>query len=62
MLVGKATDSLAKGQGGGHRITGIACIKRGFPDAKGVPAGRFMAAQARRAFAGGPLSFYGPFR
>ncbi|TGP41094.1 hypothetical protein EN871_25555 [bacterium M00.F.Ca.ET.228.01.1.1] len=62
MRVGKATDSLAKGQGGGHRITGIARIKRGFPDAKGVPQARSIAAQARRAFMGGPLSFYGPFR
>ncbi|MGY6127785.1 hypothetical protein ACW9YV_20670 (plasmid) [Paraburkholderia strydomiana] len=42
MLVGEATDSLAKGESGGHRITGMNCFKRGFPD----------ASARRKAFAG----------
>ncbi|PMS33154.1 hypothetical protein C0Z16_06515 [Paraburkholderia rhynchosiae] len=33
MLVGGATDSLAKGESGGHPITGMNRFKRGFPDA-----------------------------
>jgi len=45
MLVGEATDSLAKGQGGGHRITGRYCFKRGFPHARACAA----AASACRA-------------
>ncbi|WP_025600588.1 hypothetical protein [Burkholderia sp. WSM2230] len=48
MLVGEATDSLAKGEGGGHRITGVACIKRGFPDAS---ACRLAFVERRKAAA-----------
>jgi len=33
MLVGEATDSLAKGESGGNAITGIRCFKRGFAHA-----------------------------
>jgi CBS domain-containing protein len=34
MLGGEATDGLAKGESGGHPITGMRRIKRGFPDAR----------------------------
>jgi hypothetical protein len=45
MLVGEATDSLAKGESGGHRITGLNGFKRGFPHA---PARRAAFAGRRK--------------
>ncbi|VVD29526.1 conserved protein of unknown function [Paraburkholderia dioscoreae] len=38
MLGGGATDGLAKGESGGHPITGMQRFKRGFPDAHGREA------------------------
>ncbi|MBB5544819.1 hypothetical protein [Paraburkholderia fungorum] len=34
ILGGEATDGLAKGESGGHPITGVNRFKRGFPDAR----------------------------
>ncbi|WP_183082244.1 hypothetical protein [Paraburkholderia sp. BL23I1N1] len=34
ILGGEATDGLAKGESGGHPITGMDRFKRGFPDAR----------------------------
>ncbi|NYH13125.1 hypothetical protein [Paraburkholderia bryophila] len=37
MLGGEATNGPAKGESGGHPITGVGRIKRGFPDAPTRP-------------------------
>jgi hypothetical protein len=44
ILGGEATDSLAKGESGGHPITGVNRFKRGFPDAHG-PHGAGLSLQ-----------------
>jgi hypothetical protein len=48
ILGGEATDSLAKGESGGHPITGVNRFKRGFPDARG-PHGAGLSVQTPAA-------------